>query len=376
MDTATHTDETGLVIEYEQQQSMDIQLPVAVNIILLVTWLLLCGAGLAVILLQKNFWAGLFIIGVPTILGMIVKPTFALVLVMLILPTGAGVGYAQSFSLDRGIGIALALSFLLNIMVTRPRLHLSHKVLWVILLYSFWIFLSPLGSPHPFVELRRVFTQFQLVAFALIIYWILERNGEYSLRWVLRSYVLGTLGMIAITFFTGAAITSIEETSQERYTATVGGMIDANALAAIVALAFLSAVYLIVRDKNLLWRLMYCTALLILPVMLLKIGSRGALIALAFTLMSPLLFIRQVSQKPTLVLALLMVIVLASLAVGLARSRQMLTEGVEQRLTDVHYAKKSIDYRIGLMKACVNSAINRPVLGSSFTGWLERSGMR
>ena len=35
MDTAIYTDETGLVIEYEQQQSIDIQLPSAVNIILL-----------------------------------------------------------------------------------------------------------------------------------------------------------------------------------------------------------------------------------------------------------------------------------------------------------------------------------------------------
>jgi len=116
----------------------------------------------------------------PTFIGMVLKPTFGLCILMLVLPTGAGIGFNQTFSLDRGVGLALAVSFALNVLITRPGLHIANKAIWVMGLYSIWIFLVSLSGPYLGLELMRAFTQFQLLTLILIVYWILETNSEKS----------------------------------------------------------------------------------------------------------------------------------------------------------------------------------------------------
>ena len=116
------------------------------------------------------------VIAVPTFVGMVLKPTFALCILMLVLPTGAGVAWQESFSLDRAVGLAVALGFFLNVLLTRPGLRVRHKALWVAAGLSLWIGVSSLIQPHLAEELQRAFTQFQLVLLILIVYWILETN--------------------------------------------------------------------------------------------------------------------------------------------------------------------------------------------------------
>ncbi len=143
----------------------------------------------------------------------------------------------------------------------------------------------------------------------LIVYWILETNHENTFRWALRSYVIGMVGSIVLAIKSGQAIRAVQETRDVRYAATLGQAIDANMLSAMIAVAFLSAIYLFARDRSLFWRAVYFIALLFLPLMMLRTGSRGGLVALAFTLLSPLLFVRQVLRRPALAALLLIVIV-------------------------------------------------------------------
>ena len=131
-----------------------------------------------------------------------------------------------------------------------------------------------------------------------------------------------------------------------RYSATLGHAIDANMLSALIAVAFLSAIYLFARDRSLFWRAIYFVALVFLPVMMLRTGSRGGLVALAFTLLSPLLFVRQVLRRPALAaLLLLAVIVLASMSAGLLVKEQGLASSVAERLTNVGRAKEALAFR-------------------------------
>ncbi|HEC02967.1 MAG TPA: hypothetical protein ENI81_05460, partial [Phycisphaerales bacterium] len=298
---------------YEQsERTSDIQLPPVINGLLFVVWIVICLIGFAVIFLAKNAVAGAVIIAVPTFIGMVIKPTFGLCMLMLVLPTGAGVGFRQAFSLDRGVGLAVAVGFILNLLVTRPRLRVANKALWVMVAYTLWVCLASLAGPYLGYELIRAFTQVQLLALIFIVYWILQTNGEKTFRWASRAYVAGTLGTIALTFITGSAIRSMEDAPEHRYAATLGEATDANMLASLAAIAFLAAIYLFARDRSLFWRLLYLVAILFLPIMLLKIGSRGALIALAFTMLSPLLFFRQVVRKPALVALMFVVIIAAS----------------------------------------------------------------
>ncbi len=360
---------------YEQaQRPSDIQLPPVINTLLLAIWIVIFALGLAVIYFGKNALAGAIIIAVPTFIGMVIKPTFALCMMMLALPTGAGIGYRQLFSLDRGVGIALAVSFLLNILITRPRLRIGNKVLWVLVAYTVWIFLASLGSRYIGLELRRAFTQVQLLALVFIVYWILQTNGPKAFLWGLRAYLIGTLGAIALVFITGAAVRLLQETHEGRYGATLGQAIDPNMLAALTSLAFLASIYLLARDKNLLWRTVYLAAILFLPIMLLRIGSRGNLVALVFTLLSPLVFIRQVARKPALAGLLLVVILLASVSAGVMLRGGGLERGVEARLTNVRRAEEAMSYRMLPIRAAIKSAMTRPT-GTGYWAWFERSGL-
>lgn len=363
---------------YEQQEERhsDVAFPPVVNALLLVIWLVFVAAGMGVIFIGGSPLAGAVVIGVPTFIGMVIKPTFALSIMMLVLPTGAGIAYNQVFSLDRGVGIAVGVAFLLNLLITRPRLHLRRGAIWCIGLFTLWICLAsaltPMSSYYS-LELRRAFTHVQLLGLVLIVYLILETNDFRTFIWTLRSYVIGSLGTILLTFMTGAAVRSMQDEGQARYAATLGSAIDANMLASLTCIAFLAAVYLIARDKSLFWRLLYFVAILSLPVMLLKIGSRGALIALVFTLLSPLIFLRQVMMKPALAILLMMVILFASLSAGLVLSSGGLETPVLERLSDVSYAMESLVVRLQPIKKAIGAVADRP-LGTSYYGWFERTG--
>jgi hypothetical protein len=357
------------------ERTSDIQLPPVVNFLLLAIWVVISLIGFAVIFLAKNPVAGAIIIGVPTFIGMVLKPTFGLCMLMLVLPTGAGVGFQQVFSLDRGVGLALAVSFILNVIITRPRLRIGNKALWVMMIYTLWVCLASLAGPYLGYELVRAFTQVQLLALIFIVYWILQTNGEKTFRWASRAYVIGTLGTIALTFITGSAMRALEDAPEQRYSATLGQATDANMLASLTAIAFLAAIYLFARDRKIIWRVLYLAAILFLPIMLLKIGSRGALIAIAFTMLSPLLFIRQMLRRPALVALLLLVILLASVSAGLLVKSRGLTAGVETRLTDLHQAEEAVSYRMMPVKQAVQCALRKP-LGTSYYGWFEETGLR
>jgi O-antigen ligase len=369
---ANPADEDGLLCETEDRTS-DIQFPPAMNLVLLVAWLVICGIGFGVMLLAKSPIVGAAIIGVPTFVGMVIKPTFALCILLLVLPTGAGVGWNQALSLDRAVGVAVAVSFFLNVLLTRPGLRVRHKALWVAAGLCVWIALVSLAQPYLTMEIRRAFTQFQLVLLILIVYWILETNYETTFRWALRSYVVGTVGSIILAIKSGATIRAMQETRDVRYAATLGQAIDANMLSALIAIAFLSALYLIARDRCLLWRLVYFVALLFLPIMLIRTGSRGGLVALILTMLSPLLFVRQILRRPALAALVVLAVLLVSLSAGLLIKQRGLESSVAERLTNVHQAQDALEFRMRPVKEAVRAVLVRPT-GTGYYSWFERTG--
>ncbi len=369
---ANETDEYAL-LEMPPERTSDIPLGPAMGYLLLVAWLILCAVGVGVVALAKSPLAGAMVVAVPTFVGMVIKPTFALCILMLVLPTGAGVGWQESFSLDRAVGLAVAASFFLNVLLTRPGLKVRHKALWAAAGLSLWIGLTSLIQPHLAEEVQRAFTQFQLVLLILIVYWILETNYEDTFRWALRCYVVGMLGSVVVALRSGQAIRAVQETRDVRYSATLGHAIDANMLSALIAVAFLSAIYLFARDRSLFWRVIYFVVLLFLPVMMLRTGSRGGLVALAFTLLSPLLFVRQVLRRPALAALLLVVIVLASVSASLLIKEQALASSVAERLTNVGRAKEALAFRAEAIQRAMHAVLAWP-MGTGYLSWFERTG--
>lgn len=362
----------GLLCEPRERTS-DIQFSPAMNTMLLAAWLVICAIGFAIIFLARNTVAGAAVIAIPTLVGMVIKPTFALCILMLTLPTGAGIGFREAFSLDRAVGVAVAAGFFLNVLVTRPGPRIRHRALWVAAGMSVWIGISSLTQPNLTWEMTRAFTQFQLVVLVLIVYWILETNHESAFRWALRSYVIGMVGSIVLAIKSGQAIRAMQETRDARYAATLGRAIDANMLSALIAIAFISAIYLLARDRSLLWRAVYFVALLFLPLMMIRTGSRGGLVALAFTMLSPLLFVRQVLHRPGLAALLLIAIVLASASAGVLVERQGLDASVLTRLTDIGRARQAIEFRMVPVRHALDAVLVWP-MGTGYWSWFERTG--
>ncbi|MCK4752011.1 MAG: hypothetical protein KAS75_01095 [Planctomycetes bacterium] len=360
---------------YEQQEhTSDIPLPPGMPFMLLVAWAAICLVGFAAIFIMKQPVIGVFIIGIPTFIGMIIRPTFALCVFMLILPTGAGVAVEGAFTLNKGVGLALAASFMMNLLISRARLKMSSKALLFAVAYFVLVMFSLFINSYRSIVLLRLVTKAQYLGFSLIVYWILTSNTSKTLLWCLRSYVIGSLGTIALTFITGAAIRTIEAESDGRYTATLGNVINANHLSALVALALLASIYLIIKDKKLFWRLIYLIGILVLPIMLLKIGSRGTLVALTFTMISPLLFIRQVWQKPSRAILLVVFIAIVSLLAIFYIKSGRLGGKLEQRLTDVNYAKESVGGRMRFNRAAMRVA-TRQFAGTGLIGWFEKTSV-
>jgi hypothetical protein len=358
------------VLFYEQaERPSNIPMPTRMSYLLFGAWVVICLVGFAVIIWAKMPAVGIIIIAVPTFLLMIMKPTFALCVMMFGLPTGAGVGIGDVLSLDRGIAIAVTISFLLNIMVSQPALHIRNKALWILVGYTIWVLLISLTSPFLKAEMLSAFAIVQIVAFVFIVHLILETNSESAFRWVLRSYVVGALSVITITYITGAAMRTMEEAeTARRYAATLGRAVDSNFLAVLIGLAFLTAVYLMVSDRNFFFRIIYLIAMTVFPIMLVKTGSRGGLIALFVTLTSPFLFLKQVLRRPALATTLFLAMIIGAAVIGFLVTHSTHKTIVTERLSG-EQLQTSFNTRKELVLYAAKSVLLKP-MGTTRFGWL------
>lgn len=360
-------EEDNFTPQFEERTS-DVVLSGSINTLLLIAWGVLCLIGFAVMFIADQKIVGAAIIALPTFIGMVIKPSFALAVFMLVLPSGAAIGAEEQFTLNKGIGMAMALSFLLNIMLTRPRLKMNKIALWLVSLYFGWSCFAIIANSGPLV-LSQLFTKVQYIALFLIVYWILETNKGKNFLWIIRSFVAGTCGTVILAFVTGTAIRAVEENVSGRFAATAGGTINANSLAAMLGLALFSCIYLIVKDKKIILRVIYIGSILFLGVILFKTGSRGALLAIIFTFLA-VSFGRQLVKNPGAVLGVLVV-----LGVFLATGYFLLKTGrlqetVTERLTNVSMLQESIANRMLYNKAAWKVATERLTGGGYFTWFM------
>jgi hypothetical protein len=164
---------------------------------------------------------------------------------------------------------------------------------------------------------------------------------------------------------------AVQETRDVRYARRSESIVRSCSRADCIA--FLSAIYLFARDRSLLWRMVYAVALLFLPLMMLRTGSRGGLVALAFTLLSPLLFVRQILPRPALAALMLIVIIVASASAGVLIQQKGLDSSVLHRLTDVGRAKDALEFRMIPIRNALDTVLVWP-LGAGYWSWFERSG--
>ncbi len=362
------------------QVMSDVQLTPVMGKVLLTAWLLSALAALGFVRSGGNPWLAVGIVGVPTFVGMVVKPSFALGVWMLVMPTGnTDVGESDmsghALSLGRVVGIVVAISFVLNILlVSRARLNLDKRALCLFGAYWLWVSLAPLWSPYPTLELGATYSHVQRFTMLVLIVLILGTNDEKAFVWALRSYVVGCVAMLVWTTITGSAEQLAKHTYNERQAAVIGEQLqDANYYSAQLGLTFVTSLYLLMRDKHLVWRVFCIVSIPILAVALIKAGSRGAMIALAAAVMTPLLFIRQVARRPSVLIVIGLVGVLA---VGAGfhqlRSRDM-SRRIQDRLTESGQIHDAFVGRLSLCGQAIETALRYP-MGTSRLGYLDRAG--
>ena len=250
---------------------------------------------------------------------------------------------------------------------------LKNKTLWLMAIYTIWLGFCSLSSPFLKIELIRFFAQIQLLALAFIIYLIITTNSLKTIRWILRSYVIGSAGANVLTMIFGMAQQSMQENLQGRLGATLGTDVNTNLLAGLTVMAFMAAVYLLTVERKKL-KIFWLFCAIFLFAILLKIGSRAGMIALLFSMFSPLLFVRQITKKPWLCILLIIVLFLSSIVAGYAITSNKSSSGFAQRLTDIEYARQSLRYRQSLNRAALKQAISNP-MGSTHYGWLVKASL-
>jgi hypothetical protein len=95
---------------------------------------------------------------------------------------------------------------------------------------------------------------------------------------------------------------------------------------------------------------------------------------LFITMLSPLLFVRQVARRPALAVLLLFVIFLGSVSAALAVRSNGLEAPVAARLTNLQQAEEAIDIRMMPIEQALKCVARRPI-GTSYLGWFEQSGL-
>jgi len=355
-------------------RTCDLDLGPGMNGLLLAGWLVICFIGFAVMFVADKKFIGAGIIALPTFIGMVIKPSFALCIFLLVLPSGTAIAVEESFTLNKGIGLAMAAAFALNCLLSRPRLRVSKRVVWFAFGYFVCIFLSLLVTTPKAYVLRDTVSRSQYFGLLLIVYWILSNNNEKSLIWSLRCFVLGAIGTVGISLFTGVAVRAVEDSPEARFTATAAGTINANVFSAIVALAMLAVVYLLLKERKLLWKAAYLAALPILLVIMFKAGSRGTLLAVFGALVLGF-FGKQLLSNGKLILAVAAVLFLFVAGGFVILRMGLVEESVADRLTDVWRYKEAFAYRMELNKTAIENAMNNPI-GTGQYQWFMKTGLR
>jgi hypothetical protein len=123
-------------------------------------------------------------------------------------------------------------------------------------------------------------------------------------------------------------------------------------------------------DKNFFFRIIYLIAIAFLPIMLLRTGSRGALVAMFVTMTSPFLFLKQVLRKPALMFVLLLVMIIGAAAVGLIITQGNLETKLTEHLTQSEDIGEAYSERVWLMWTAVKSVVTKP-MGTTCFVWEE-----
>jgi len=371
MYTYQEKQDTDLYQEYYPEEPQPESSPI--ESLMWIAWGVICFLGLIIIFVLKQKAAGVAFIAIPTGMAMMLSVNFAFYVFMITLPMFSGIGFGENFTLTKAVGYVLLFSFAFSIIIGKMRFKFSSFV-WIVLAFFAFVVISLVINDPVEAFIINTFSYVQFAGFFCVIYWLLNHGGKKVLLTSVRAYLAGVMGLLLITFLTGGVTRSMEESSAGRFSAGLGEAVNANTLSVIIGTGLIIAVYLLVYDKNKLWKLLGMFSLFAFPLILILTGSRGTLAALFGTFVFPYVF----TLKPRINFKILVVlIILLGVSFGLVffvMSRMQLSNKLTRRLTDTQEMKDSIAFRMYLNKAAFRTALKMP-FGTGRINWPARSGI-
>ncbi len=339
-------------------------------IMFVAVWLLCCLGGILTATLGGQPILGIALMGVPTAVGVIASPTFALCCIALVLPLSGSINFQGQFTADRVVGGLAALGILFHCKFLGRGLFVRGTPLIPMILLGCWASTSALWAPEkPFAFISSL-TIFQLCIWGLAVWNAVAYRGNFV--WPLRAYAIGMLFVVTRLYLTGG-LARIARSSGSDTRLTIGGTnaqdVNPNDFATYLAAAFLVAVYLFLRDPSKTLRLMWAACAFIFPVMMILTGARSCLFGLAAALGVTALTAYQFLRSRGMMVG---VVIAAILLVGgyqfVLRSQYAKSEAV-QRIFDSKMRDKSLDYRIALMQRGIENIMSNPILGTGYKNY-------
>jgi hypothetical protein len=327
----------------------------ALWILYLGLWSVLTLVGLLAIKSGAS-WAVIALFMVPlTLAGIGWRPMFGLALICLILPIGKAFTIGGVFTADRAIGIMFGLGAIINILVTRKRLHFLALPIVTLLGLVTIEWLSVFWAEYPQAVYPYAFTHIQMFFYILVIISIFQEEKDF--RWPFLAFVVGC----TLTVLLPGAMGSATEVG-ERLTIAYGesSAVNPNTFGVILGLGLLTAIYRYRLETSWLLRLLYLAAFCVLPVGVILTGSRRAAFSLAAAIVLPILFSPWALRRIRLILGLGLLLGLIALAVYVG-GEYFLPPKTAQRLTDVEMVTESYYLRLGFAREAIAYVLQHPL---------------
>jgi hypothetical protein len=325
-------------------------------VLFIAVWAGCCLTGLALAVWREQVLVGIFIAGVPSLVGMIAKPTFALCCITLMLTMGGSLVYEGIVTGDKVVGGVAALGILVNFLVTGKGISIRGSPLVPLFLIAAWGVASIGWATYPGPALRAALRRVQLVIWGLAVWIALAHGKDYI--WPLRCYAGGMLGVVCQMFFTGSVHRMAR--AAERMTIEVTTAINPADF----------AVLLLLWDPVKWLRPVYLVSAFIFPALMVQTGSRGPLLALGAAMAASVFsFSSFMKSKAMLIGTSLMVVLFAGGTCWSLRSGFVSETSVE-RLTSSHERGSAAAFRGYLAKTGVQRIMARPLTGTGLGNYL------
>lgn len=336
----------------------------------IVVWIGSCIGGFALVTTARQPVLGALLAGVPTVIGCLAKPTFALCCICFILPWGGAIAYEGIVSADRVVGGVAAVGILANCLFTGKGIRIKESPLLPLFLIAAWGAVSFSWAIYPVPAVAKALQVLQLSIWGLAIWNGLAYCGGHT--WPLRCFVWGVLIVVLQLYLSG----SIESMTHSAERVTVGEGVNPGKFAVILGSAFFVSVYLFLNDPSKWLRPVWIAAAIVTPGVMVQTGSRGPMVGLAIATAVSVLSFRMFWKSKTMAIATILMLILFAGGVYWSFHGGFVSKLSVTRLTSSTEGARSVSYRFYLVKTGIGYILAHPLTGAGLENYLLHVGQQ